>query len=263
MDVFAALAPLIADSEDVIFFAIAVFARISLVAMLAPGFGERFIAVRVRLVVALAMTAIVVPALYDRAIFAPITGPGDLAAIIFTESAAGFVIGFSLRIFVFILQITGAIIAQHLSLSQLFGATVTTEAEAPHAALLAFCGVCLIMISGAHFHLAGAVLSTFDILPFGLAPGFDEVGAWSAERTGKALIFALQLSAPFVIIGFIYSLALAAASRAMPQLSAAFVGSPAIVFAGLALFAVSASIILSLWLTRYHDALGAGLQYVP
>lgn len=263
MDVFAALSPLVADSEDFIFFAIGVFTRISLITMLAPGFGERFIAVRVRLVVALVMTMIVAPALYDSTSFGPITGSAELAALIFTECAAGFVIGFSLRIFVFVLQIAGAIIAQHLSLSQLFGATITTEAEAPHAALLTFCGICLIMISGAHFHIAGAVISSFDILPFGLAPGFDEVGAWSANRTGKALMFALQLSAPFVIIGFIYSLALAAASRAMPQLSAAFVGSPAIVFAGLALFAISASIILSAWLTRYHDALGAGLQYAP
>ena len=42
----------------------------------------------------------------------------------------------------------------------------------------------------------------------------------------------------------------------MPQLMAAFVGAPAITFAGLVLFAAAASILLWRWLDLFGKALG-------
>ncbi len=253
-DYLDALAEAAALGIPYLFVWFGVFVRISLVAVLAPGLGERFMPSRVRLAAALALSAIVTPGLSVDA--AALRSPAEvdaalLIATALSEAAAGFVIGFALRIMIFGLQIAGAIVAQHLSLSQIFGASVSFNAESPFGSILTFAGVCLVVIAGGHFHLAGALLTTYDALPFGLFPGFAEGGGWSAGRVASAFTMALGLSAPFVIVGLIYSLALAAASRAMPQLSAAFVGAPAITFAGLLLFAVTAPIMLLEWLDAY------------
>ncbi|MEM8699663.1 MAG: flagellar biosynthetic protein FliR, partial [Pseudomonadota bacterium] len=48
---------------------------------------------------------------------------------------------------------------------------------------------------------------------------------------------------------------LGAINRAMPQLMVAFVGAPAITAGGLALLALAAPLILTLWLDRLDQAL--------
>ena len=62
---------------------------------------------------------------------------------------------------------------------------------------------------------------------------------------GVALAFGLAM--PFVIASLIYNLALGVINRAMPQLMVAFVGAPAITFAGLFLLFAGAPLILSVW----------------
>ena len=232
----------------------AIFTRVSIIAFLLPGLGERFITVRIRLMVALAVTSIIAPPVLAQNPLLPIS-LGDLTALFGAEAINGALIGFSLRLMVFILQIAGAIIAQHLSLAQLFDSSLSLEAESPFSTVLVLGGLTLAVGAGLHFHVVDAIISSYVTLPLGDFPGAMETGEWSAIRIGSAFLFALSLSLPFVVLGFIYSLALAAASRAMPQLMAAFVGAPAITFAGLVLFAATAPIILYLWLDALNQLL--------
>lgn len=254
MDFLATLTPIVEAGTPIIFLIGAVFVRISAIVFLTPGLGERAIPMRVRLAAAIGITIVLTPAVLTPEMKAPTTTAG-VTALFAAEFLSGVIIGFSLRLMVFILQIAGAITAQSLSLSQLFGPTVGFDSESPFAALLVMAGVAMAVASGLHIHMIGSLAAAYDALPFGLFPGAAETGEWSTRRVGEALFKALALSSPFVILGFIYSLALAAASRAMPQLMAAFVGAPAITLAGLALFAATAPIMLFDWLEGFQRVL--------
>ena len=242
--------------------AFAVFTRISIMVLMLPGIGERFFPVRMRLITAAAFAAVVFPATSTEVI-ARSNEPVLLLRVFGAEAVAGFSIGFAMRLFVFALQTAGAIIAQHLSLSQIFGSTITTEAESPFASVLVFAGPCIAIMSGVHYHFAGSILSSYEILPIGTLADPASLAEWSTRKTAQMLHFALTLSAPFVVIGAIYGLALAAATRAMPQLSAAFVGAPAITFIGLLSFSVIAPLILNEWLEAYGKIAGAPLGDAP
>ena len=240
-------------SNYYIFIAAGLFMRVSAFVFLLPGLGERTVPARVRLVAAAALSIVLFPIVLSQDVALP-ESVSAFTAVLIAEALNGLMLGFATRIFVFTLQLAGAIIAQNLSLSQLFGPGVGFDSESPFAAILVMAGIALAMTSGLHYHLAGSFAAAYEVFGFGVFPGGDGAGEWSAMRTGAAFTQALALASPFVILGFIYSISLAAASRAMPQLPAAFVGAPAIVIAGAALFAATAPILLIHWLRSFQNA---------
>ncbi len=254
MDILATLDPILRAGGPYVFLVGALFMRISAIAFLAPGIGERTVPARVRLAIAIAITLILAPMVLASAPPPPQL-PSAVVTLYAAEAMSGLLIGFALRIMIFVLEIAGSIAAQHISLSQLFGANVGFDPSSPFSAILVTSALALAAASGVHFHMVNALAQSYEILPFGMFPGAAETGVWSTNRLGEAIAKALALASPFVILGFIYSLALAASSRAMPQLMAAFVGAPAITLAGLALFAVTAPIILFEWLAGLERVL--------
>lgn len=254
MEFLATLAPIVEAGAPYIILVGAVFTRVSAVVFLAPGLGEKAIPMRARLGAAFAITIVLIPLILSPEMTAPET-TAAVVALYAAEFMSGVLVGFALRLMVFILQIAGAIIAQSSSLSQLFGPTVGFDSESPYAAILVMGGVAMAAAAGLHVQLVGALVDVYELLPFGMFPGAEDTGHWSTVRVGAALFKSLALASPFVILGFLYSLALAAASRAMPQLMAAFVGAPAITLAGLALFAAASPIILFDWLASFQRVL--------
>ncbi len=263
MSYLSSVAPLLNIDAGLATLLIGIFTRVSFMAILAPGLGERFVPIGARLAAAFAIAALAASALSDMDSLPIPNSPIELATILFIEAFAGALLGLSARVFIFVLQTAGGIIAQHLSLSQLFGSAVSFEADSPFSAILTFSGVCIAVIMGAHLQLVAAIIQSYQILPFGEVIETAAAADWVLDRSGFVLKFALQLSAPFVLLGVIYVLALAAASRAMTQLSAAFVGAPAIILTGMLLFAIAAPLALKLWLNAYASAASALLGVTP
>ena len=215
-----------------------------------PGLGERVVPVRVRLAAAVALTIVAAPLIspgIGEALFSTI----DLMRTIVSEAIVGFMFGFAMRIAIFAMQTAGAIIAQHVSISQLFGPTIGFDAEGPYTSIIVLAAITIAVTVDLHFYMVNALVQSYNFISLGQFPSSALVADWSVRTTGEALHIALALAAPFIVLGFIYSIALAAASRAMPQLMAAFVGAPAITIAGMALFSVAAPVLLSQWLSFF------------
>ncbi len=263
MDFFplAALAPLREFSDGYVVLAAAIFTRLSALLFFLPGIGERMMPVRVRLIIALALMLVLLPA-YAGDFEAP-QRPSLIAALFAAEAVSGALIGFSIRITVFAIQTAGAIISQSLSLAQLFGSNVSFDLETPISTLLMFAAIVMAVSAGVHFEAVNVLMMSYDIMPLGVFPGASAAGEWAAGRTAFAFSAALSLAFPFVVLGFIYNLAIGAANRAMPQLMVAFVGIPAVTFAGLVLLAASAPVILTVWLDMTREIIGEFLAAAP
>ena len=85
-----------------------VLMRVGSVTALLPGFGEQSIPMRIRLLVALAFTAIVWPVVSPAFNISLQAMP----LLMLTESAIGIMIGISIRMIVMALQLAGSIAAQ-------------------------------------------------------------------------------------------------------------------------------------------------------
>jgi len=259
MELLTSLSLLNGVATDNIVLVAAIFTRISALAFFLPGLGEHAVPVRVRLTIALALTLILSPVFIAG--FNPPATLSHTIAIIAAEAVSGALIGFSIRIAVFAIQTAGAIASQSLSLAQLFGSTFAFQPESPIANLLMFTAIVVAVSSGLHFQAVNVLVVFYEIIPLGVFPGASDTGEWAANRAAFAFSAALSLALPFVVLGFIYNLAIGAANRAMPQLMVAFVGIPAVTYAGMVLLAMTAPILLGVWLDMVREILDDLMGY--
>lgn len=247
------VAELTALGETWLAVAFAVFLRVGAAMALFPAFGERSVPERIRLMLALGFTLIVIPA--AEPVVAPaIDGGVRPITFLLTETIAGLAIGISIRLFVLALQVAGAMAAQATSLSQIFGGQ-NADPQPAMGHVLMVSGLALAVMLGLHIRLAEVLIVSYDIFPPGALPGAELLSSWGLSRIAKAFALAFTLAAPFVIASLIYNVALGVINRAMPQLMVAFVGAPAITAGGLVLLVITTPIALGLW----HDALGVFL----
>jgi flagellar biosynthetic protein FliR len=222
-----------------------VFLRVGAAMALLPAFGEQSVPQRVRLVLALAFTAIVLPAVLDR--LEDIGAEGLAPRLMATETAAGLVIGIGLRLLVMALQIAGTMAAQATSLAQLYaGAGADPQPAMSHLFVMA--GLAVAVAAGLHVQAAKLFILSYDMMPVGRFLFPSDVTAWGVQNITRAFSLAFMLAAPFVIAATIYNVALGVINRAMPQLMVVFVGAPALTLGSLALLAVVTPALLMVWL---------------
>ncbi|MCC5992460.1 MAG: flagellar biosynthetic protein FliR [Rhodobacteraceae bacterium] len=250
-EMFDSIAALVALHQAHLMVGFAVFLRVGAMMALLPAFGEMVVPVRVRLAVTLAFTLVVTPAVAP-ALPELVLAPGPLLTFVMTEALAGLVLGAGLRLFVIVLQTAGTIAAQATSLSQFIGGA-GADPQPAMAQLLVMAGLALAVMAGLHVRLAELLILSYSLFPAGqFLPGSD-LADWGSARVAHAFRLAFTLAMPFVILSLVYYVALGAINKAMPQLMVAFVGAPAITFAGLALLFLTAPLILPIWQQGFHS----------
>lgn len=222
-----------------------VFLRVGAAMALLPAFGEQAIPQRLRLVLALAFTAIVAPSVWDRL---PEAG---FALPLITEAAVGLTIGAVLRLFILALQTAAMMIAQATSLSQLLGG-IGPEPLPAIGHLFVMAGLAVSVQAGLHVKLASLLILSYDLLPPGDLPGSGAFAEWGLWRVAEAFSLAFTLAAPFTIASLLYNVALGAINRAMPALMVSFIGAPALALGGLVLLALVAPLVLQIWLGHFE-----------
>ncbi|MFB2530604.1 flagellar biosynthetic protein FliR [Paracoccus sp. p4-l81] len=217
----------------------AVFLRVGTAMLVLPGFGEAAIPVRVRLAASLAFSAAIAPAVDPM--------PQDVSVWrLAAEPVTGLAFGLVLRLFVLVLNIAGAIIAQSTSLAQMFGGAAG-EPQPAAGHLLTMGGIALAFAMGLHLSLAEALIASYAAIPQGALPAAGDIRGWGVAEVARAFAMALSLSMPFVIAALIYNVALGAINRAMPQLMVSMIGAPALTLGGLAMLVLAVPAGLSLW----------------
>jgi flagellar biosynthetic protein FliR len=256
-DLLAQMMQFAGVTHDWLWIAALVFLRVGAAVSLMPGFGEQVVPQRIRLVVALAFTAVVMPAVAARMQTLP-----SIPMAAAEEVLAGLALGIGLRLFILALQIAGSIIAQTTSLSQLFGGA-TPEPQPAIGNLLAMASVALALKAGLHVRAAGLLVLSYDFLPVGRFPRVSDISAWGLQRVVQATVLGFSLAAPFVVASVIYNVALGVINRAMPQMPVSLVGAPVLTAGALVLMALTVPLMLGIWLTSFDAFLANPMGMVP
>lgn len=257
-DLIALLTQLTGLGQEMFRTGFLVFLRVGAAVSLLPAFGDQAVPQRVKLVIALAFTAVVAPS-----VGADVIESGAWNGMAFlTEPLAGLVIGFGLRLFVLALQTAGAIAAQSTSLSQLFGG-VGGEPQPAIANLLVVAGLALAVAAGLHVRAAELFIQSYAMLPAGHLPGSADAAQLGLGQIARAFSLAFSLAMPFVIASTVYNVAIGVINRAMPQLMVSFVGAPALTAGGLILLAIGAPLALAAWTDAMALHLAFPFQVAP
>lgn len=243
-DVFAEMQQVADLGSAGILAGLMVFFRIGAMAALLPVFGEQVVPVRLRLGAALALTAIVAPAVADR--LPPVQEGLAILPYLLTESAIGLVLGMMLRLFVMALQMAAAQMAQAASLSQMIGG-MGPEPQPAIGQLMTFAGLALAAKAGLAAHVAALTIQSYDLLPPGQLPVVGDLSDWGLRRIAAAFALGFSLAAPFVIASILYNIALGLVNRAMPQLQVTLIGAPALTWGMLILLALALPALMAGW----------------
>ena len=245
----AELEALLSFAQSTLLVGGAVFLRVGAALAVLPAFGERMIPARIRLALALSLTALVAPGAAHS-----FPEDGNALALLLSETTIGLAFGIALRLMIIALQIAGSVAAQATSLAQIFGnAAVEPQPAIGHVLWLG--GLALATLGGLHVQLVAALVETYTLFPPGIVLNPSELAEWGVGRVARVFTLGFTLAAPFVITAMLYNLALGVINKAMPQLMVALVGAPAITGAGLALLALTAPIILQAWITTFETVI--------
>lgn len=235
--------------------AVIVFLRVGAMMSLMPAFGESAVPQRIRLILALAFSTAVAPAVWDQL---PHEAP---VPALLVEVVVGLMLGAGLRFFIFGLQVAGTMIAQATSLAQVFGGMSEPQPAVGH--LLVMTGLAIAVLSGLPVRIAELLIRSYDVLPVAHLPSASDAVTWGVAGVAQMFRLGLQISAPFIVASLIYNLALGFINRAMPALMVSFIGAPALSAGGLILLALLTPLALPVWQRALEGFLATPFAVVP
>jgi flagellar biosynthetic protein FliR len=224
-----------------------IFARVSAITFLLPGVSASYIQMQYKLAFTFVICFAIFPLVADPVATQSTSGVGNWKTI-FGETFHGVLIGITLRMGVFSLQIAGTIIAQSSSIAQIFGGSVSNESQPTVSNILTISGITLLMVSGFLDHLTVYVFRSYEWQSIGSGISAAQALSLIIRSVSAGYSLAFQLALPFVALSLFYNITLGAINRAMPQLLVSFVGAPAIIAASIGLLIISLRPMLETWL---------------
>jgi len=211
------------------------FARIGTMVMLLPGIGELSVPARVRLTIALVLTAILLP-LHQKAYSLDLQQLGPVLQMFAQEMLIGAVLGMTARLAISALQVAGAVVAQQLGLGFVTAVDPTQNQQGVLVGnFLTLLGVALIFATDLHHLIIAALNDSYTLFQPGEIPLVGDMAHHVTRVVTTAFRIGIQLSAPFLVFGLLFNLGLGVLSRLMPQMQVFFIGLPLSIMLGLLL----------------------------
>jgi flagellar biosynthesis protein FliR len=210
-----------------------VFARTGTMLMLLPGLGEQNISPRLRLTIALILAGVLLP-LHQRAYHIDTSALGPTIVLLVEEILIGAVLGLTARLTISALEVAGSVIAQQLGLGFVTAVDPTQgEQGVIIGNFLTLLGITLFFATNMHYLVIAALNDSYTLFEPGEIPATGDVAALVTKITAGAFRVGIQLSAPFLVFGLVFNVALGVLSRLMPQMQVYFVALPASILIGL------------------------------
>jgi flagellar biosynthetic protein FliR len=209
-----------------------VFARIGTMVMLLPGLGEMSMPVRVRLTVALVLSAMFLP-LHRAAYTIDLKELGPVLLMLGHEIIIGAILGLTARLSISALQVAGAVVAQQMGLGFVTAVDPSQgQQNVIVANFLSMLGVTLIFATDLHYLVIAALNDSYRLFAPGAAILVGDVASLMTQTVAGAFKVGIQLAAPFLVFGLLFNLGLGLLSRLMPQMQVFFVGLPLSILLG-------------------------------
>lgn len=232
-----------------------VFARIGTMVMLLPGLGELSVPTRVRLTIALVLTAILLP-LHRNAYPLDLRSLGPVLLTLGQEILIGAVLGLTARLTMSALHVAGSVIAQQVGLG-------FVTAVDPHQGqqsvivgnFLTVLAVTLIFATDMHHLVLAALNDSYTLFRPGEVPLSGDIAALVTRTIAAAFRVGIQLAAPLLVFALLFNLGLGILARLMPQMQVFFVAMPLSILGGFLILLLALGAMMGLFLGHLEGVL--------
>ncbi len=210
--------------------------RISAFLLAAPFFSLRAVTVRIRVLLAIALTWMVYP-LYEWPILDPTTAEGLREALF--QVAIGVLMGLTLQIVSAALVVAGQSISTSMGLGMANLMDPNMGNVPVISQFLLICSTLIFLGLGGHVLVISMVLETFRLIPIGSA--IDLTNLFGLLISWSAMIFlgGVLLALPIIVALLFINIGLGVITRAAPALNIFAVGFPAMIVAGILILSLS------------------------
>lgn len=201
-----------------------VLARVGALVMSAPIFGTRSAPLRVRALLAVAITLLVTPLVASH----PAPDMANLlvyARYLMSEALVGLLLGFGITLLLSGIQITGQVISQlsGTALANVFDPSLESNVSI-YSQLFYFLALAMFVMLDGHRLVMDALLDTYAWLP----PGQASLGATYVEALttllAQSFLLGIRAAAPAMTALLLATLVLGLIGRTMPQINILAVG---------------------------------------
>jgi flagellar biosynthesis protein FliR len=232
------------------------FGRIGTMVMLLPGIGELNLPSRVRLTIALVLTAVLLP-LHQKAYTVDLKEFGPMLLLFGQEMVIGGLLGLTARLAISALQIAGSVIAQQLGLGFVTAIDPTQNQQGLLVGnFLTVLGITLVFATNMHHLVIAALNDSYRLFQPGEVPFVGDMAHHIVNIIGTAFRIGIQLAAPFLVFGLLFNLGLGLLSRLMPQMQVFFIGLPLSILLGLLLLMLVISAMMGTFVDYLAGVLG-------
>lgn len=240
------------DAPREIYIFLAAFSRIGTMLMLFPVFGEISVTPRVRMAIALGVTAVLLPSVHDLYPALPQNISG-LVRVIFCEVFSGVLLAGAVRLLTSALQIAGNVLGFQIGLSfaQSFDPTQGIQG-ALLGTFLSLAGVTAVVATDLHLMLLDALHGSYKVFAPGVLPALGDSSAYIVNIASESFTLGVQLCTPFLVFGLVFYLGMGVLAKLMPQLQVFFIAMPANILLGLAFFMVLVGAMMTWYLAAFQ-----------
>jgi flagellar biosynthetic protein FliR len=231
------------------------FVRLGTAAMIMPGIGDTFIPERIRLMIALTLSLVLMP-LTTQYIPAEIPGTFQLVLLIASELVIGLFFGTIARIFMMALDTAGMIlsISSGLGNAQVFNPSLATQGSLM-GAFLTVTGVVVLFSTGLHQLLIKGILDSYILFPVGEMPQMGSMSEFLAKAISASFAIGLKISAPFIVLTLLIYIGMGVLSRVMPQVQVFLIALPLQILLSIMLLSLTVFAMFSYWAGQFEEGM--------
>ncbi|MFN3076732.1 MAG: flagellar biosynthetic protein FliR [Alphaproteobacteria bacterium] len=241
-------------STDIYRFVLVV-ARIGSVVMLMPGLGAQYVLPQARLFLGLSLSFLVLPLVTPLLPALPRTTLGLFLTIV-SEVTIGVFMGLMLQILLVSIHSAATMISfvSGFANSMVFD-PVSEEQSAVIVGFLGNIAVMAIFAAGLHHLVFQAAVDSYTLFRPGHPLLVGDLSQVALKTLDQGFVLGAQMAAPFLVASVVFQVGLGVIARLMPQMNAFFVGLPAQLLLGLALFMVVIPPMTIAFLNFFRDGI--------
>lgn len=239
-------------TNEYIFQAFLIFARMGAVLLFIPGLGESYVSAKIRILLAVMLTIILYP-MINRFLPPPTEDVWQTGLYIAYEVTVGLLIGLIMRIIQAILHIAGMKIAFMMGLSSatLFDTNQSSQGSII-GGFLSSLGILLFFITDLHYVFIYGLVNSYELFSVNNGLEFETMYLLISNTLDSSFLIAFKIASPVAIVGLMTYIVAGLMGRLMPTMQVFFVLMPLQIFVGFLFIALSLSSGVLLYINYFE-----------